>query len=95
MLADLPSRSCPGIRILVVVRPRYTTLCEYLERSLAGVTGVHVIIDRRHSDRRQHPQFPVIERRRRERRHRVTEVSPFGHTIVRFGSVTLERPPSR
>lgn len=85
MLADLPSRSFPGIRILVVVRPGHAALCEYLESNFTGVAGVHVIMDRRRADRRQRPQYPVIERRRRDRRRRNNEVSAFGHTVVRFG----------
>ena len=85
VLADLPSKSFPGVRVLVVVHPGYVKLWEYLERSFAGVAGVRVILDRRRGDRRQRPQDPLTERRRRERRRRSNEVSAFGHTVVRFG----------
>ena len=86
LLANLPSRSFPGVRVLVVVHPGYANLCDYLARSFAGVAGVLVILDRRRADRRQAPQSAIIERRQRDRRRRRNEMSAFGHTVVRFGN---------
>ena len=86
LLANLPSRSFPGVRVLVVVRPGYATLCEYLARSFADVDGVLVILDRRHGERRRQTADPTFERRQRERRRRRYEMSAFGHTVIRFGN---------
>ena len=86
LLANLPSRSFPGVRVLVVVRPGFATLCDYLARNFADVDGVLVIIDRRRGERRQRPADPTFERRQRDRRRRRNEMSAFGHTVIRFGT---------
>lgn len=86
LLANLPSRSFPGVRVLVVVHPGYSTLGEYLAHNFAGVPGVHVMMDRRRTERRQHMQSSVVERRQRDRRRRRNEMSAFGHTVIRFGT---------
>ena len=86
LLANLPSRSFPGVRVLVVVHPGHAPLCDYLSRNLAGVSGVRVMMDRRRGERRQRPLDPSVERRQRDRRRRRNEMSSFGHTVIRFGT---------
>jgi len=71
LLDRLPSRSFPGVRLLLVVSPREPGLYEYLQRELAGVSGVKVMLERR--------------QRRIERRLRQGEVSALGYTVIRFG----------
>ena len=90
LLDRLPSRSFPGVRLLLVVSPREPGLYEYLQRELAGVNGVKVMLERRQGDRRQGerrhaPQDVPDEQRRIERRLRQGEVSALGYTVIRFG----------
>ena len=51
LLNRMPSRSFPGIRLLLVVGAKETALYEHLQRELAGVSGVKVMLDRRRGDR--------------------------------------------
>jgi len=83
-LESLPSTSFPDVEMLIVVRSNDTALYEYLQRRLAGVQGVKVILERRQADR------PVDERDRKERRIRQGTVSALGYTIVRF----KRKPPA-
>ncbi|MBI2218711.1 MAG: hypothetical protein HYU51_15590 [Candidatus Rokubacteria bacterium] len=83
---ELPSRSFPGVRVLLVVAPSETSLYRYLERSFATVRDVKVIVDRRQGDRRCRRAPVDIERRRGERRLRSGVPSPLGYRIVRFGA---------
>jgi len=90
LLDRLPSRSFPGVRLLLVVSPRESGLYEYLQRELAGVSGVKVMLERRQGERRQGerrhaPQDVPDEQRRIERRLRQGEVSALGYTVIRFG----------
>jgi hypothetical protein len=85
LLGRIPSRSFPGVRLLLVVSPRASALFEHLQRELAGVRGVKVILDRRRSERRQHGKHGVPEQRRIDRRLRQGEVSALGYTVIRFG----------
>jgi hypothetical protein len=82
----LPSRSFPGVRLLLVVSPKQEDLYEHLQRELAGVSGVKVILERRQADRRagDHDE-PLEERRLIDRRVRQGEVSALGYTVIRFG----------
>jgi hypothetical protein len=82
----LPSRSFPGVRLLLVVSPKQEDLYEHLQRELAGVNGVKVILERRLGERRaENGRDAPEERRLIERRVRQGEVSALGYTVIRFG----------
>jgi len=85
LLDRLPSRSFPGVRLLLVVSPQEEALYEHLQRELAGVSGVRVMMERRQGDRRLDRQDVPKEHRRAERRLRQGEVSGLGYTVIRFG----------
>jgi hypothetical protein len=85
LLDRLPSRSFPGVRLLLVVSPQETALYEHLQRELTGVRGVMVMLERRRRDRRLDGQTPSEEPRRIERRVRQGEVTALGYTVIRFG----------
>ena len=85
LLDRLPSRSFPGVRLLLVVSSRESGLYEHLQRELAGVSGVKVMLERRQGERRLAPQSVPDEQRRIERRLRQGEVSALGYTVIRFG----------
>ena len=85
LLNRLPSRSFPGVRLLLVVSSRESGLYEHLQRELAGVSGVKVMLERRQGERRLEPQSVPDEQRRIERRLRQGEVSALGYTVIRFG----------
>jgi hypothetical protein len=85
LLNRLPSRSFPGVRLLIVVSSRESGLYEHLQRELAGVSGVQVMLERRRGERRLAPQSVPDEQRRIERRLRQGEVSALGYTVIRFG----------
>ena len=83
LLETLPSLSFPGVDMLIVVQPKDVALYEHLRRGLAGVRGVHVIMDRRRGDRRR-MEAQVSGERRRERRRIRRGISLPGCTLVRF-----------
>ena len=83
LLNRMPSRSFPGIRLLLVVSAKETALYEHLQRELAGVSGVKVMLDRRRGDRQADEE--IVEHRGLDRRIRQGEVSALGYTIIRFG----------
>jgi hypothetical protein len=85
LLDRLPSSSFPGVRLLLVVSPQESALYEHLQRELAGVSGVRVMLERRQGDRRHEPHDVSEEHRRAERRLRQGEVSGLGYTVIRFG----------
>jgi len=85
LLNRLPSRSFPGIRLLLVVSANETALYEHLQRELAGVAGVKVMLDRRRADRQQEAKSVAEEHGGLDRRIRQGEVSALGYTIIRFG----------
>jgi hypothetical protein len=85
LLATLPSISFPGLEVLVIVAPRESALYDYLRARLGGVKGVHVMFERRRSDRRQQGRPVSSDRRQRERRVRRGQTSALGFTLVRFG----------
>lgn len=84
-LESLPSVSFPDVQLLIVVHPKETTLYAYLERNLAGVRHVKVIMDRRQGGRRREKRSVAVERRQRERRLRTGQRFALGYTAVRFG----------
>jgi hypothetical protein len=85
LLDRLPSRSFPGVRLLFVVSPREATLYEDLQRELAGVSGVRVMLERRQGERRVEHQDVAKDHRRDDRRVRQSEVCALGYTVIRFG----------
>jgi hypothetical protein len=85
LLDRLPSRSFPGVRLLFVVSQREAALYENLQRELAGVSGVRVMLDRRQGERRVEHQDVVDDHRRDDRRVRQGDVSALGYTVIRFG----------
>jgi hypothetical protein len=86
LVEQLPSASFPGIRMLIVVGRTETSLFDHLTRSLAPLSDVAVIVDRRLSERRQTLSQPAIERRRAARRVRTSPFSSLGYLVVRFGA---------
>jgi hypothetical protein len=94
LLESLPSRSFPDAELLIVVRRDDPALYESLKRSLAGVAGVKVIVDRRISDRRAAPSPGYDERRSRGTRRIRSAASSHGDlTIVRFTPKSAITPP--
>ena len=85
LLSRMPSRSFPGVRLLLVVSAKETALYEHLQRELAGVSGVKVMLDRRQGDRLAEEQSVAEEHHGLDRRIRQGEVSALGYTIIRFG----------
>src|SRR5438132_2419953 len=85
LLDRMPSRSFPGVRLLLVVSAKETALYEHLQRELAGVSGVEVMLDPRRGGRRAEEQVVADEERGLGRRIRQGEVSALGYTIIRFG----------
>jgi hypothetical protein len=76
LLESLPSRSFPDTQVLIVVHRSNMALYERLKLSLAAMSHVKVIVDRRISEERRHV---------RTRRIREGTLSPLGDfTIVRF-----------
>jgi hypothetical protein len=85
LLDRMPSRSFPGVRLLLVVSAKETALYEHLQRELAGVGGVKVMLDRRRGDRKAEEQTVAEALGGLDRRIRQGEVSALGYTIIRFG----------
>lgn len=87
LLEFLPSRSFPGVDLLIVVDPQHEALFHYLERRWAGVRGVQVILDRRGGARRRVPQPSRDSERRRGPNRRTRESQPgvLGCVVIRFG----------
>lgn len=67
-----------------MVHPKETGLYAYLQRTLAGVRGVKVIMERRQADRRREQHPSDADRRREQRRIRQGKVLSLGYTLVRF-----------
>src|SRR4029453_3730148 len=86
LLDRLPSRAFPGVRLLFVVSQREAALYENLQRELAGVSGVRVMLDRRQGERRGAPQDVGAAHRRRARAPPGGAASlPRGYPGTRFG----------
>jgi hypothetical protein len=80
-----PSKSFPSIRWLFIVARGDVARYEHQARLLRDVSGVAVIMDRRHAERRRRSAGPVTpERRRVDRRVRNTEMNSLGYAVVRF-----------
>ena len=85
LLNRLPSRSFPGVRLLLVVSEKESSLYKHLQRELAGVSGVKVMLERRRAERRIEQQSVPEDQRRLDRRVREGEISALGYTVIRFG----------
>ena len=83
-LAAARSRSLAGLRLLIVVKRGDQSLFEHLARAMAGVEGVHVMVDRRHGEQRRKACSESGERRQGDRRRARVEVHSIGCTFVRF-----------
>ncbi|MDP2701632.1 MAG: hypothetical protein Q8P98_06140 [Candidatus Rokubacteria bacterium] len=83
-LAAARSRPSAGLRLLIVVKRSDQSLYEYLTRAMAGVEGVHVMVDRRHGERRREARSVPGERRQADRRQSRDVVHSIGCTFVRF-----------
>lgn len=87
VLESLPSQSFPDAELLIIVRRGNPALYEHLERMLAGLARVTVIVDRRVADRRAAPQEGLRERRglSTRRLREAAATPPSGDlTFVRF-----------
>ena len=78
------SRPSAGLRLLIVVKRGDQSLYEYLTRAMAGIEGVHVLVDRRHDERRREARSTPGERRQADRRQSQGVVHSMGCTFVRF-----------
>ena len=96
LLESLPSQSFPDAELLIIVRRGNLALYEHLERMLAGLGRVTVIVDRRVSDRRAVPLEGPRERRwLSTRRLREAASPPSGDlTLVRFTPAAPEAEES-
>ena len=84
MLGTLPSGSFPGVHLLVIVRASDRALFEHLLWATSGVPDIRAIMERRRGERRRRIEGSVSERRERERRLRLGQVSAMGYTMVRL-----------
>src|SRR4029453_13635628 len=94
LLEALPSESFPDAELLIIVRESKRALYEHLERMLAGLARVTVIVERRVSHPRERPlQKPGERRWLTTRRLREAASPPSGDlTFVRFTpSATVEQ----
>lgn len=88
MLAAVPSRSFPGVELLIVVEPSAPALYEQIQHAIAGLPGLAVILDRRVGPRRRAETGPVgvrRERRHGDRRRRRPVASGPGYVVLRLG----------
>lgn len=83
-LAAARARPAAGLRLLIVVRSVEQSLYEYLARAMAGVEGVHVLVDRRLGERRRQARSVPGERRQGDRRQSRGLIHSIGCTFVRF-----------
>jgi len=83
-LAAARSRPSAGLRMLIVVKSGDQSLFEYLTRAMVEVEGVHVMVDRRHRERRREARAVHGERRQADRRRFRGVVHSMGCTFVRF-----------
>ncbi|HET8575478.1 MAG TPA: hypothetical protein VFO18_00150 [Methylomirabilota bacterium] len=85
LLGGLPSRSFPGVQLLIVVTSGDRSLYEYLTGVMAEVGGVQVIRERRQGERRREYRSVSTERRLVDRRRHRGITHGMGCAFVRFG----------
>lgn len=88
VLSSLPSGSFPGVELLVIVRPSDRALFEHLLWATSGVPDIRAIMERRQGERRRRAETAVNERRGRQRRLILGQVSALGYTMVRLKKAT-------
>lgn len=89
-----PSASFPSTRWLFIVPPGDAARYDHMMWLLRDVPGATVIVDRRHSERRQGVSSATPDRRQFERRVRRPEISSLGYRLVRFTIRDATAPPS-
>jgi len=85
LLGAARARPSAGLRLLIVVTPGDHSLLAHLTRTMVGVEGVRVMVDRRHGERRREARPVPDERRQADRRRSLGVVHSIGCTFVRFG----------
>ncbi len=85
ILAQLPSISFPGVQLLIVVEDGDAGLYQHLSRSMAAVTGVKVIRERRLQEQRRASHSVLVDRRRGDRRQSRAVRQSMGCMFIRFG----------
>jgi hypothetical protein len=78
------SRPSAGLRLLIVVKSEELSLYDYLTRAMTEVEGVHVMLDRRTSERRRLARSVSGERRQGDRRQARGVADFMGCAFVRF-----------
>ena len=89
-----PSRSFPSTRWLFVMSSDDARAYSHLVAVMRDITGVTVIMERRHGERRRGEGRPAQERRHTERRIRRPERNSLGYMLVRFSRRDVETPPA-
>ena len=84
LLGMARARPSAGLRLLIVVKRGDQRLYENVTRAMAGVEGVHVLVDRRHGERRREVRAVPGERRQADRRQSRGAVHSIGCNFVRF-----------
>ena len=84
LLGVARARPSAGLRLLIVVKRGDQNLYENVTWAMAGVEGVHVLVDRRHGERRREARPVPLERRQADRRQPRGEVHSIGCIFVRF-----------
>jgi len=92
VLGTLPSGSFPGVEILVIVRTSDRALFEHLLWATSGVPDIRANMERRRGERRRRIETSVSERRERERRLILGQVSAMGYTMVRLRKASGRSP---
>ena len=92
LLGTMPSGSFPGVELLVIVRPSDRALFEHLLWATSGVPDIRAIMERRLGERRRRIETSVSERRERERRLILGQVSAMGYTMVRLRKTSGRSP---
>jgi hypothetical protein len=87
-LGSARSRPSAGLRLLIVVKSEERSLYDYLTRAMTEVEGVHVLMDRRLTDRRRLARAISGERRQGDRRQSHGVADFMGCAFVRFGPVS-------
>jgi hypothetical protein len=85
VLAQLPSISFPGVQLLIVVEDGDAGLFHHLSRSMAAITGVKVIRERRLQEQRRASDSVLVDRRRGDRRQSRDVRRSMGCMFIRFG----------
>ena len=88
-----PSRSFPSTRWLFIMSSDDARAYSHLVAVMRDISGVTVIMDRRHGERRRGAERPAQERRHAERRIRRPERNSLGYMLVRFARRDVEAPP--